>query len=113
MSLSCRYVGESQIKNAEWKRQNNPQGKYKRLAEFSNGEPFSRNNFSAPDSPTNLTIHKMVSGVEDEGKYICEFKEEEVIIDVSIFVTVVGKSIMQILFYLFARSRKKPTERVI
>lgn len=96
MSLSCRYLGESQIQNAEWRRQ--VQGKYKRLAGFSNGEPFSRNNFTVPDSPSNLTIYKRVSGVDDEGKYVCEFKEEEDILDVSIYVTVIGKSIMQILF---------------
>ncbi|XP_017271743.2 uncharacterized protein si:ch211-149e23.4 [Kryptolebias marmoratus] len=96
MSLSCRYLGGSQIQNAEWKHQINPQGKYKRLAGFSNGEPFSRNNFSAPDSPTNLTIHKRVSSVEAEGKYICEFKEEEDIVDVSIFVTVVARPDVQI-----------------
>ncbi|XP_013880684.1 uncharacterized protein si:ch211-149e23.4 [Austrofundulus limnaeus] len=95
MSLSCRYLGESQIQNAEWRRQ--IQGKYKRLAGFSNGEPFSRNNFTVPASPSNLTTYKRVSGVEDEGKYVCEFKEEEDILDVSIFVTVIAQPDVQIM----------------
>lgn len=91
MYLSCRYLGESDIKNAQWKHQLKSKVKSKRMAGFTNGEPFSRNGFSDPDSVTNLTVKMSVSSVEVEGEYICEFETEEEDYSDSLFLTVVGK----------------------
>ncbi|MED6282914.1 hypothetical protein CHARACLAT_003332, partial [Characodon lateralis] len=86
--LSCEYQGSAQINKAEWKRRISS-SKFKRLAGFSNGELFSRGDFSKPDSPTNLTVRMKVSSVEAEGEYICEFQEEEENPFGSVFVTVI------------------------
>ncbi|KAF3847526.1 hypothetical protein F7725_020554 [Dissostichus mawsoni] len=75
--LRCIYLGESQIQSAEWKRRTNSKIKFKRLAGFADGKPFSRDNVSIPVSLTNLTVHMQVSSVEVEGEYICEFRSEE------------------------------------
>lgn len=91
--LSCEYVGEGQIQKAEWKRKINSQSKFKRLAGFSNGRAFGRDDFSEPDSLTNLTVRMRVSSMEAEGEYICEFEEEEENLFVSVFLTVLGKLI--------------------
>ncbi|MED6254459.1 hypothetical protein ATANTOWER_026878, partial [Ataeniobius toweri] len=88
--LSCEYQGSAQINKAEWKRRISS-SKFKRLAGFSNGEFFSRGDFSKPDSPTNLTVRMKVSSVEAEGEYICEFQEEEENPFGSVFVTVIAK----------------------
>lgn len=90
--LSCRYVGDSQIHSAKWKRQTNSKTKSKRLAGFSNGKPFANDDFSVPDSPTNLTVRMRVSNVEAEGEYVCEFESEEEYFQNSVFITVLGKS---------------------
>lgn len=87
--LSCRYLGEKEIERAQWKRQ--IKSKRLRLAGFSNGEPFSRDDFSNPASLTNLTVKMKVSSVEVEGQYICEFETEEEGFSESLFLTVVGK----------------------
>ena len=92
--LGCRYLGDSEIESAEWKRQMNSKVKSKRLAGFANGRPFSRDDFSEPDSLTNLTVKMNVSSVEVEGEYICEFESEEEYYSDSVFLTVVGKTIM-------------------
>lgn len=98
--LSCTYVGESEIQDAEWKRQINSKMKSKRLAGFFNGEPFSRDGISKPDSLTNLTVKMKVSSVEVEGEYICEFEAQEEPYYGSVHLTVVGKSIQQpIIFF--------------
>lgn len=89
--LRCRYLGESEIQRAQWKRQFNSRVKSKRLAGFSNGHPYSREDFTHPDSVTNLTVRMNVSSMEVEGEYICEFESEEEDYFDSVFVTVVGK----------------------
>jgi len=89
--LSCIYEGESQIQSAELRRQIDSRSKFKRLAGFSNGKPFSRDGFSKPESPTNLTVQMMVSSVEAEGKYSCQFESEDESYLGTVFVTVVGK----------------------
>ncbi|XP_032358293.1 uncharacterized protein si:ch211-149e23.4 [Etheostoma spectabile] len=94
--LSCRYLGEHEILSAQWKRQINSM-KSKRLAGFTDGKPFGRNDFSNPASPTNLTVKINVSSVEVEGQYICEFKTEEDDISDSLFLTVVARPDVQIL----------------
>ncbi|XP_031153452.1 synaptogenesis protein syg-2 isoform X2 [Sander lucioperca] len=93
--LSCRYLGEKEIERAQWKRQ--IKSKRLRLAGFSNGEPFSRDDFSNPASLTNLTVKMKVSSVEVEGQYICEFETEEEGFSESLFLTVVARPDVQIL----------------
>nr|XP_040047238.1 uncharacterized protein si:ch211-149e23.4 [Gasterosteus aculeatus aculeatus] len=95
--LSCTYVGESEIQDAEWKRQINSKMKSKRLAGFFNGEPFSRDGISKPDSLTNLTVKMKVSSVEVEGEYICEFEAQEEPYYGSVHLTVVARPDIQML----------------
>ncbi|KAM4566712.1 uncharacterized protein PAE49_010225 isoform 1-T1 [Odontesthes bonariensis] len=95
--LSCIYEGESQIQSAEWRRQINSKSKFKRLAGFSNGKPFSRDGFSSPESPTNLTVQTRVSSVDAEGKYSCQFESEDESYLGTVFVTVVARPDIQIL----------------
>ncbi|XP_023125528.2 uncharacterized protein si:ch211-149e23.4 [Amphiprion ocellaris] len=95
--LSCRYLGESQIQSAVWKRRSNSQSKSKRLAGFSQGQAFGRDEFSTPHSLTNLTVKVNVSRVEMEGEYVCEFESEEEDFFASVFVTVVARPHIQIL----------------
>ncbi|XP_061576396.1 uncharacterized protein si:ch211-149e23.4 isoform X2 [Cololabis saira] len=94
--LSCRYQGDSQIHSGKWKRQTNSKSKLKRLAGFLNGKPFSNDDFSDPDSPTNLTVRMKVSSVEAEGEYICEFESEEEYFYESVFVTVLARPDIQV-----------------
>lgn len=89
--LGCRYLGDSVIERAEWKRHINSENKLKRLAGFNFDRPFSRDGFSDPDSATNLTVKMSVSSVEVEGEYICEFASEDDYYYDNVFVTVVGK----------------------
>ncbi|XP_049431658.1 uncharacterized protein si:ch211-149e23.4 isoform X1 [Epinephelus fuscoguttatus] len=95
--LSCIYLGESDIQSAEWRRQSSSKFKSKRLAGFLSGRPFSREDFSYPDSLTNLTVQMKVSSVEAEGEYICEFESEEEYYSDSVFVTVVAQPDIQIV----------------
>ncbi|XP_078785695.1 uncharacterized protein si:ch211-149e23.4 isoform X1 [Oryzias latipes] len=88
--LSCRYLGESQIQSAEWKRQTS-KSVFERLAGFSNDSS------SYPESVTNLTVQVKVSSVEAEGEYICEFKSEDEFFSRSVFVSVLGRPDVQIL----------------
>lgn len=90
--LGCRYLGEEPVQKAEWKRKSNSKVKSTRLAGFQNGQAFKRDNFSEPDSITNLTVRMWVSSVDLEGEYTCEFETEEEDISDKAFVTVVGKS---------------------
>ncbi|XP_033952734.1 uncharacterized protein [Pseudochaenichthys georgianus] len=94
--LRCIYLGESQIQSAEWKRRTNSKIKFKRLAGFFDGKPFSRDNVSNPVSLTNLTVHMQVSSVEVEGEYICEFRSEEEYDFDSVFLTVVARPDIQV-----------------
>ncbi|XP_059187195.1 uncharacterized protein si:ch211-149e23.4 [Centropristis striata] len=94
--LSCRYLGESEIQSAEWKRHGNSRIKSKRLAGFFNGKPFGRDDFSKPDSLTNLTVRTKVSSVEAEGEYSCEFASELEYYSDSVFLTVVARPDVQI-----------------
>lgn len=89
--LGCRYLGQSEILNAKWIRQINSKVKSKGLSGFLNGQPFSRNDFSEPDSVTNLTVKMTVSSVDVGGEYICEFESEEGYFSDQAFVTVVGE----------------------
>ncbi|XP_037318660.2 uncharacterized protein si:ch211-149e23.4 [Pungitius pungitius] len=93
--LSCTYVGESEIQEAEWKSQIN--SKSKRLAGFFDGKPFSRGDISKPVSLTNLTVKMKVSSVEVEGEYICQFDSEEATYHGSVHLTVVARPDIQIL----------------
>lgn len=92
--LSCRYLGESVIRNAIWKRLiRHSRVKTKRLAGFKDDDPFSRDpDFSIPASPTNLTVKMRVSSVEAEGEYTCVFESDEEETKDSMFLTVLGKS---------------------
>ncbi|KAM6987977.1 nectin-1-like [Tautogolabrus adspersus] len=95
--LWCRYMGESEILSATWKRQINTKVKSRPLAGFTNDEPFSRfSDFSEPESGTNLTVKMSVSSVDAEGEYICEFESEEASYSDSVFLTVVARPEIQI-----------------
>ncbi|KAM7399087.1 hypothetical protein PAMP_018379 [Pampus punctatissimus] len=93
--LSCRYLGESEILSALWKRQSitNSQVKSRRLVGFLAGNKMfcHDNSFSLPDSPTNLTVRMRVSSVEVEGEYICEFGLDKEDLSDSVFLTVVAR----------------------
>ncbi|XP_008279194.1 uncharacterized protein LOC103356720 [Stegastes partitus] len=95
--LSCRYLGDSLIQTAKWKRQGNSKGTAKSLAGFRLGKPFGRDNFSNPESLTNLTVQMKVSSVGVEGEYICEFESDEENFFASVFVSVVARPHIQIL----------------
>ncbi|KAG7243099.1 hypothetical protein INR49_016474 [Caranx melampygus] len=95
--LGCRYMGEGEIQKAEWKRKSNSKVKSTRLAGFQNGQPFSRDSFSKPDSITNLTVRMWVSSVDVEGEYICQFETEFEEFSDKAFVTVVARPEIQII----------------
>ncbi|CAN9511221.1 unnamed protein product [Ophioblennius macclurei] len=95
--LSCLYQGQSEILSAQWKRRVNSKSKAKRLAGFSNGKAFGRDDFSHPNSLTNLTVQMNVSSVNAEGEYVCEFESEEEDFFGSVFVTVVARPEVQTL----------------
>ncbi|TMS07653.1 Poliovirus receptor-like protein, partial [Larimichthys crocea] len=91
--LSCRYVGESEIFSAKWKRQINSKVKsnsaqYRRIAGAINNNLFGRDGFSKPESATNLTVKVNVSSVEVEGEYTCEFDTEDENFSETVFLTV-------------------------
>ncbi|TKS80762.1 hypothetical protein D9C73_014865 [Collichthys lucidus] len=72
--LSCRYIGESEVFSAKWKRQINSKVKsnsaqYRRIAGAISNHLFGRDGFSKPASATNLTVKVNVSSVEVEGEY--------------------------------------------
>lgn len=104
--LSCRYLGESKIERAVWRRQINSKVKSKGLTGISGGKSFGSLDFSEPDSITNLTVKMSVSRVELEGEYVCEFEsEEEGSVSDSSYVTIIGKLSQQYwcyCFYLFS-----------
>lgn len=108
--LGCRYLGKSEIVSAVWKRQINSKVKSKGLAGFSNGEPFSRNGFSDPESLTNLTVKMNVSNVGVEGEYNCEFESKEEYYSDSVFLTVVGKPIMHVILLFIHQYEQKSME---
>ncbi|XP_042271047.1 uncharacterized protein si:ch211-149e23.4 isoform X1 [Thunnus maccoyii] len=93
--LSCSYLGESEIINAQWKRQiiANSKVKARRLVGFlAENKTFCYDeSFSYPDSLTNLTVKMRVSGVEAEGEYICEFSSNEEDVSDSVILTVVAR----------------------
>ncbi|XP_075892561.1 uncharacterized protein LOC142895421 isoform X2 [Nelusetta ayraudi] len=90
--LSCRYLGEeSDLQGAEWKRQINSRGPFRRLAGFFNGRTFNRSGFSEPDSITNLTVVASMASLEMEGEYKCQFAREEDDYIYSVFVTIVAR----------------------
>ncbi|XP_029302477.1 uncharacterized protein LOC115017900 [Cottoperca gobio] len=95
--LRCIYLGESKIESAEWKRKINSKMKTKRLAGFTDGKPFSRENISSPVSLTNLTVKMKVHSVEAEGEYLCEFESEAESDSGSVFLTVIARPDIQIL----------------
>lgn len=100
--LSCRYLGESKIQKAAWRRQITSRVKSRGLAGISIKGPFRSAGFSEPDSLTNLTVKMNVSSVELEGEYICEFEsEEDDSFSDSAFVTIIGKLSQQCLCHCF------------
>ncbi|XP_067364628.1 uncharacterized protein si:ch211-149e23.4 isoform X2 [Channa argus] len=97
MYLSCRYVGERELERADWYRHINSKAKSKGLERIKKRGPFSRADFSGPDSLNNLTLKMNVHSVDLEGEYICQFETEERIVSDSTFVTVVAQPDIQIL----------------
>ncbi|XP_074535110.1 uncharacterized protein LOC141797538 [Halichoeres trimaculatus] len=94
--LRCRFIGESEILSAIWKRQINSKVKSKPLAEFKDNKTLSRHvDFSKPESVTNLTVRMNVSSVNKEGEYVCEFESEEASYSDSVYVTVVARPEIQ------------------
>ena len=92
--LGCRFLGESEILRAEWKRQTKTTSK--RLAGFNIKGSFGRDGFSVPDSITNLSVKVNVSSVDMEGEYICVFESGDEDYFDKAFITVVGKPIQNI-----------------
>lgn len=97
--LSCRYLGDTKIKKAVWKRQIT-KTKSRGVTGISTEKSFGSSDFSEPDSLTNLTVKMSVSRVDLEGEYICEFEtEEEETFSESTYVTIIGKLSQQ--YYCF------------
>ncbi|XP_034024247.1 uncharacterized protein si:ch211-149e23.4 [Thalassophryne amazonica] len=96
--LSCRYLGEGTITNAQWKRQIDSKIRAKRITGFANDKPFKRDvDFSIPDSPTNLTVKMRVSSVAVEGEYTCEFASEDAAFTDKLFLTVLARPDIRVL----------------
>ncbi|CAK6966738.1 uncharacterized protein si:ch211-149e23.4 isoform X1 [Scomber scombrus] len=99
--LNCSYLGESEITTSQWKRQiiTNSKVKARRLVGFNADNMVFCNydSFSLPYSRTNLTVKMMVSSVEAEGVYICEFESNEEDFSDSVTLTVVARPDIQML----------------
>ncbi|XP_023836019.1 uncharacterized protein si:ch211-149e23.4 isoform X3 [Salvelinus sp. IW2-2015] len=91
--LRCQYLGQNDITDASWKRPD-PRMKrsMKKLTGYKNNKAFSKDpDFSAPVSPTNLTVKMRVSTLEAQGEYICAFATDEEEITNSMFLTVLAR----------------------
>ncbi|XP_055751707.1 uncharacterized protein LOC129832016 isoform X4 [Salvelinus fontinalis] len=91
--LRCQYLGQNDITDASWKR---PDSRIKRsmkkLTGYKNNKAFSKDpDFSAPVSPTNLTVKMRVSSLEAQGEYTCVFATDEEEITNSMFLTVLAR----------------------
>ncbi|XP_024298609.1 uncharacterized protein si:ch211-149e23.4 isoform X1 [Oncorhynchus tshawytscha] len=91
--LRCQYLGLNVITYASWKR---PDSRMKRLMKkltgYKNNKAFSKDpDFSAPASPTNLTVKMRVSTLEAQGEYTCVFATDEEEITNSMFLTVLAR----------------------
>lgn len=92
------YRGDGEVSSAEWRRRINAKVKSKVLAGFKNQAPYGRNGFSEPGSMTNLTVRVQVQSLDAEGEYTCEFELEEGYYSNSIFLSVVGKDLVGLIF---------------
>ncbi|KAM9451857.1 uncharacterized protein ACWYII_011612 isoform 4-T4 [Salvelinus alpinus] len=91
--LRCQYLGQNDITDASWKRPDSRMKRsMKKLTGYKNNKAFSKDpDFSAPASPTNLTVKMRVSTLEAQGEYICAFATDEEEITNSMFLTVLAR----------------------
>ncbi|XP_071214764.1 uncharacterized protein [Salvelinus alpinus] len=91
--LRCQYLGQNDITDASWKRPDSRMKRsMKKLTGYKNNKAFSKDpDFSAPVSPTNLTVKMRVSTLEAQGEYICAFATDEEEITNSMFLTVLAR----------------------
>ncbi|XP_071214765.1 uncharacterized protein [Salvelinus alpinus] len=100
--LRCQYLGQNDITDASWKRPDSRMKRsMKKLTGYKNNKAFSKDpDFSAPVSPTNLTVKMRVSTLEAQGEYICAFATDEEEITNSMFLTVLVAPNVTIETYL-------------
>ncbi|XP_029528397.2 uncharacterized protein LOC115136772 isoform X3 [Oncorhynchus nerka] len=91
--LRCQYMGPNDITEASWKRPDSRMKRsMKKLTGYKNNKAFSKDpDFSAPASPTNLTVKMRVSTLEAQGEYTCVFATDEEEITNSMFLTVLAR----------------------
>ncbi|XP_071213413.1 CD166 antigen isoform X2 [Salvelinus alpinus] len=91
--LRCQYLGQNDITDASWKRPDSRMKQsMKKLTGYKNNKTFSKDpDFSAPASPTNLTVKMRVSTLEAQGEYTCVFATDEEEITNSMFLTVLAR----------------------
>ncbi|XP_052323567.1 uncharacterized protein si:ch211-149e23.4 isoform X5 [Oncorhynchus keta] len=91
--LRCQYLGPNDITEATWKRPDSRMKRsMKKLTGYKNNKAFSKDpDFSAPASPTNLTVKMRVSTLEAQGEYTCVFATDEEEITNSMFLTVLAR----------------------
>ncbi|KAK6296723.1 hypothetical protein J4Q44_G00328650 [Coregonus suidteri] len=91
--LRCQYLGQNDITDASWKRPDSRMKRsMKKLTGYKNNKAFSKDSdFSAPASPTNLTVKMRVSTLEAQGEYTCVFATDEEEITNSMFLTVLAR----------------------
>ncbi|XP_029628979.1 uncharacterized protein LOC115206319 isoform X2 [Salmo trutta] len=91
--LRCQYLGQNDITDASWKRPDSRMKRsMKKLTGYKNNKAFSKDpDFSAPASPTNLTVKMRVSTLEAQGEYTCVFATDEEEITNSMFLTVLAR----------------------
>nr|XP_046150214.1 uncharacterized protein LOC123992763 isoform X4 [Oncorhynchus gorbuscha] len=91
--LRCQYLGPNDITEASWKRPDSRMKRsMKKLTGYKNNKAFSKDpDFSAPASPTNLTVKMRVSTLEAQGEYTCVFATDEEEITNSMFLTVLAR----------------------
>ncbi|XP_038817698.1 uncharacterized protein LOC120018552 [Salvelinus namaycush] len=91
--LRCQYLGQNDITDASWKRPDSRMKRsMKKLTGYKNNKTFSKDpDFSAPASPTNLTVKMRVSTLEAQGEYTCVFATDEEEITNSMFLTVLAR----------------------
>ncbi|XP_041734862.1 uncharacterized protein LOC121568381 [Coregonus clupeaformis] len=91
--LRCQYLGQNDITDASWKRPDyRMKRSMKKLTGYKNNKAFSKDpDFSAPASPTNLTVKMRVSTLEAQGEYTCVFATDDEEITNSMLLTVLAR----------------------
>ncbi|XP_048837408.1 uncharacterized protein si:ch211-149e23.4 isoform X2 [Brienomyrus brachyistius] len=94
--LRCQYLGKSEVMASYWAEQQSS-GNWKQLVgSFMQMVKVNDPKFSAPVSPSNLTITMNITSLEDEREYKCSFHYGFEIVEERMTLTVLARPSVQI-----------------